>query len=91
MRFVCVPDEESEDVDDRSTDSLVTDGTLHADFAITGEPTDLHIGVQAKGVLAIRVEVQRPRGARLHAVARRQRDPEVARRLPPDRDAAVQP
>ncbi len=57
VRFVCVPDEESEDVDDRSTDSLVTDGTLHADFAITGEPTDLHIGVQAKGVLAIRVEV----------------------------------
>ena len=28
-----------------------------ADFAITGEPTDLHIGVQAKGVLAVRVEV----------------------------------
>ncbi|HMS62582.1 MAG TPA: M20/M25/M40 family metallo-hydrolase [Solirubrobacteraceae bacterium] len=57
LRFVCVPDEESEDVDDRSTDALVRDGTLHADFAITGEPTDLHIGVQAKGVLAIRVEV----------------------------------
>ncbi len=58
VRFVCVPDEESEDVDDRSTDSLVNDGTLHADFAITGEPTDLHIGVEAKGVLAIRVEVR---------------------------------
>jgi succinyl-diaminopimelate desuccinylase len=57
LRFVCVPDEESEDVDDRSTDALVRDGTLHADFAITGEPTDLHIGVQAKGVLALRVEV----------------------------------
>src|SRR5205814_3450069 len=28
------------------------------DFAITGEPTDLHIGVQAKGVLALRLEVQ---------------------------------
>ncbi len=27
------------------------------DFAITGEPTDLHIGVQAKGVLAIRLAV----------------------------------
>jgi succinyl-diaminopimelate desuccinylase len=57
LRFVCVPDEESEDVDDRSTDALVRNGTLHADFAITGEPTDLHIGVQAKGVLALRVEV----------------------------------
>ena len=27
---------------------------LRGDFAITGEPTDLHIGVQAKGVLAVR-------------------------------------
>ena len=27
------------------------------DFAITGEPTNLHIGIQAKGVLALRVEV----------------------------------
>lgn len=54
--FYCVPDEESEDVEDRSTDSLVQEG-IPADFAITGEPTDLHIGVQAKGVLAIRVEV----------------------------------
>jgi succinyl-diaminopimelate desuccinylase len=56
VRFICVPDEESEDVDARSTDALVEEG-LRADFAITGEPTDLHIGVQAKGVLAVRVEV----------------------------------
>ena len=56
VRFVCVPDEESEDVSRRSTDSLVQEG-LRADFAITGEPTDLHIGVQAKGVLAVRVEI----------------------------------
>src|SRR5439155_20506594 len=27
------------------------------DFAVTGEPTDLHIGVEAKGVLAMRIEV----------------------------------
>ena len=54
--FVCVPDEESEDIEDRSTDALVSGG-LTADFAITGEPTDLHIGVQAKGVLAVRLEV----------------------------------
>jgi succinyl-diaminopimelate desuccinylase len=56
VRFVCVPDEESEDVDRRSTDTLVAEG-LRADFAITGEPTDLHIGVQAKGVLALRLAV----------------------------------
>jgi succinyl-diaminopimelate desuccinylase len=56
VRFVCVPDEESEEVEHRCTDALVEEG-LRADFAITGEPTDLHIGVQAKGVLAVRVEV----------------------------------
>ena len=57
VRFVCVPDEESEDVTRRSTDVLVKEG-LKADFALTGEPTDLHIGVQAKGVLAVRIEVE---------------------------------
>jgi len=56
VRFVCVPDEESEDVSRRSTDALVKEG-FKADFALTGEPTDLHIGVQAKGVLAVRVLV----------------------------------
>jgi len=56
VRFVCVPDEESEEVDERSTDRLIEEG-FRGDFAITGEPTDLHIGVQAKGVLAMRVEV----------------------------------
>ena len=40
----------------RSTDALVSEG-LRADFALTGEPTDLHIGVQAKGVLAVRLRV----------------------------------
>src|SRR3954465_5146649 len=56
VRFVCVPDEESDDVSSRSIDALVADG-YRGDFAITGEPTDLNIGVQAKGVLAIRVQV----------------------------------
>jgi succinyl-diaminopimelate desuccinylase len=56
VRFLCVPDEESEEIDTRSTDALVADG-LRGDFAITGEPTDLHIGVEAKGVLAVTVEV----------------------------------
>jgi succinyl-diaminopimelate desuccinylase len=57
VRFMCAPDEESEDVDTRSTDVLVDEG-FKGDFAITGEPTDLHVGVEAKGVLAIRVGVQ---------------------------------
>jgi succinyl-diaminopimelate desuccinylase len=56
VRFVCVPDEESEDVSSRSTDVLVAEG-LRGHFALTGEPTDLHIGIQAKGVLAVRVAV----------------------------------
>lgn len=56
VRLVCVPDEESEEVENRSTDVLVADG-LRADFAITGEPTEMHIGVEAKGVLALRVEI----------------------------------
>ncbi|MFN2617866.1 MAG: M20 family metallopeptidase [Thermoleophilaceae bacterium] len=56
VRFVCVADEESEDVELRGTDHLVEQGYT-GDFAITGEPTDLHIGVQAKGVLAMRIEV----------------------------------
>jgi succinyl-diaminopimelate desuccinylase len=56
VRFACVADEESEEIDDRASDRLVRTGYL-GDFAITGEPTDLHIGIQAKGVLALRVEV----------------------------------
>jgi succinyl-diaminopimelate desuccinylase len=56
VRLVCVPDEESEEIDERSTDAIVGRG-LGGDFAITGEPTNLHIGVEAKGVLAMRVEV----------------------------------
>jgi succinyl-diaminopimelate desuccinylase len=56
VRFVCVPDEESEDVSSRSTDVLVAGG-YRGDFALTGEPTDLHIGIQAKGVLAVRAVV----------------------------------
>jgi len=56
VRFLCAPDEESEDLDLRSTDEAVRDG-FRGDFAITGEPTDLQVGVQAKGVLACRVVV----------------------------------
>jgi succinyl-diaminopimelate desuccinylase len=56
VRLVCVPDEESEELDERATDGVVKRG-LGGNFAITGEPTNLHIGVEAKGVLAMRVEV----------------------------------
>ena len=56
MHFVCVADEESEEVEQRGSDYLVEQGYL-GDFAITGEPTDMHIGIQAKGVLAMRIEV----------------------------------
>src|SRR2546421_847158 len=56
VHFVCVSDEESEDIEQRGSDFLVEQGYA-GDFAITGEPTDLHIGVQAKGVLAMRIQV----------------------------------
>jgi succinyl-diaminopimelate desuccinylase len=51
-----VPDEESEEEVDRGTEFLIRNG-FSGHFAITGEPTDLHIGVQAKGVLAMRLDV----------------------------------
>src|SRR5918997_192332 len=56
VRFVCVPDEESEDIERRTSDDLVRRGIV-GDFAITGEPTNLHVGIQAKGVLAARLIV----------------------------------
>jgi succinyl-diaminopimelate desuccinylase len=56
VHFVCVSDEESEEIDARGSDYLVQQGYA-GDFAITGEPTDMHIGIQAKGVLAMRIEV----------------------------------
>jgi succinyl-diaminopimelate desuccinylase len=56
VRLGVVGDEESEEGDERGCDHLVDCGFI-GDFAITGEPTDLHIGVEAKGVLALRLEV----------------------------------
>jgi succinyl-diaminopimelate desuccinylase len=56
VRLLCVPDEESEDLDERSIDRFVGIG-LGGDFAITGEPTNLQIGIQAKGVLVLRINV----------------------------------
>ncbi len=56
VRLICVPDEESEEIDERSTDAIVARG-LGGAFAITGEPTNMHIGIQAKGVLVMRIVV----------------------------------
>ena len=56
VRLGIVPDEESEEEADRGGDRLVRTGFV-GDFAITGEPTDMHVGVAAKGVLAMRIQV----------------------------------
>lgn len=56
LRLGIVCDEESEEEHNRGSDALVADGFV-GDFAITGEPTNLQVGVQAKGVLAMRLAV----------------------------------
>jgi succinyl-diaminopimelate desuccinylase len=56
VRLGIVSDEESEESANRGSDFLVESG-LTGDFAITGEPTDMHVGVAAKGVLGVRVGV----------------------------------
>ncbi len=56
VHFACVSDEESDEQTERGTDWVVEQG-ITGHFAITGEPTNLHIGVQAKGVLVVRVHV----------------------------------
>ena len=56
IRLGVVPDEESEEESERGSDQLVSEGFV-GDFVITGEPTDMHIGIQAKGVLAMRLEI----------------------------------
>jgi succinyl-diaminopimelate desuccinylase len=56
VRLGIVPDEESEEETDRGGDRLVKAGFV-GDFAITGEPTDMNVGVAAKGVLAMRIEI----------------------------------
>src|SRR5215218_7140537 len=56
VRLGIVGDEESEEEVERGSDHIVDSG-FTGDFAITGEPTDLHIGIEAKGVLALRLEV----------------------------------
>lgn len=56
VRLALVPDEENDTEEYRGSD-LVVDNGLAGDFAITGEPTDMHVGVAAKGVLAVRLRI----------------------------------
>ena len=56
VMLVVVPDEERTEPGENCTEVMVRDG-LRGDFVICGEPTDLQVGVQAKGVLILRVEV----------------------------------
>jgi succinyl-diaminopimelate desuccinylase len=56
LRLGIVSDE-SEEEENRGSDALVASGFI-GDFAITGEPTNLQVGVQAKGVLAMRLRVR---------------------------------
>jgi len=57
VHFVCVSDEETNEEEGQRASDFVVERGYVGDFAITGEPTNLHIGVQAKGVLAMRIEV----------------------------------
>lgn len=62
VALAIVSDEESEDAINRGSNHLVRSRQkggmgLSGDFAITGEPTDMHVGVAAKGVLALRLIV----------------------------------
>jgi succinyl-diaminopimelate desuccinylase len=57
IELVVVPDEERSEPGPNCTEMLVAEG-LRADFVICGEPTDMQIGVQAKGVLMLRAEIE---------------------------------
>lgn len=56
VELLVVPDEERSEPGENCTQMLVRDG-LRADFVVCGEPTDMRVGVQAKGVLMLRVDV----------------------------------
>lgn len=55
--LVIVPDEERAQPGPNATEMLVDQG-LRADFVICGEPTDMQVGVQAKGVMILEVLVE---------------------------------
>lgn len=56
VELIVVPDEERSEPGENCTQMMVHGG-LRADFVVCGEPTDMQVGVQAKGVLMLRVEV----------------------------------
>ncbi|MCA1717562.1 MAG: M20/M25/M40 family metallo-hydrolase [Actinobacteria bacterium] len=57
VELLIVPDEEREHGGTKGAEVLIQNGHT-GDFLITGEPTDFHIGLQAKGVLDLRVTVR---------------------------------
>jgi len=57
VELLIVPDEEREHGGTKGAEVLIQNGHT-GDFLITGEPTDFHIGLQAKGVLDLRVTMQ---------------------------------
>ncbi len=57
VELVIVPDEERTQPGANATEMLVDQG-LRADFVICGEPTDMQVGVQAKGVMVLEVVVE---------------------------------
>jgi succinyl-diaminopimelate desuccinylase len=52
LDLLIVPDEERSEPGPNCSEALVRDG-LRTDFVICGEPTDLQIGIQAKGVVLL--------------------------------------
>lgn len=56
VELVIVPDEERAEAGPNCTQMLV-DAGLRGDFVICGEPTDLHVGIEAKGVAMMRAVV----------------------------------
>ena len=88
VRFVCVPDEESEDIERRTSDELVRRGLRRRlrDHRRADRPARRHPG---QGRARLPAGGARPRRARLDPVAGRQRGPEGHRRLPPNRVIAV--
>ena len=59
VKLLIVPDEESEEDSSqpKSSEFLAQEGHL-GQFVVCGEPTDLAIGVQSKGVLVLRIDVE---------------------------------
>jgi succinyl-diaminopimelate desuccinylase len=56
LDLMIVPDEERGEPGDNCAEALVRDG-LRPDFVVCGEPTDLQVGIQAKGVVLMCLHV----------------------------------